>query len=89
MEPSNLHARLARQSLRRPLTPEEDALAAALKDIFAAGTHDFAAVAAELQSRKVKRPSGEAAAWTLETLEQELIRINASLDAAYDANDLM
>lgn len=86
---SDLHARLARQSLRRPFTATETALAAALEQIFAGGEHDFPAVAKALNDKGVKRPSGEAGAWTPETLEQELKRINADLDKAYETLDLM
>lgn len=86
---SDLHARLARQSLRRPFTPAETALAAALEQIFASGQHDFSAVARALTDRGVKRPSGETGAWTPESLEQELKRINADLDKAYETLDLM
>lgn len=89
MTQSDLIARLARQSLRRPLTPEEDNLAEALREVFATGQHDFEAVARALQERGVPRPSGETGAWTLAALEVELVRLNASLDAAYAANDLM
>ncbi len=86
---SDLHARLARQSLRRPLTPDEAGLALALEQIFAGGQHDFAGVAKALADRDVKRPSGETSAWTPESLEQELRRINADLDKAYETLDLM
>lgn len=74
---------LARQSLGRPLSQAEGALAEALEAIFRTGQHDFAKVAEELQSRAVIRPSGEAGPWTVDTLEAELRDINASLDAAY------
>lgn len=89
MAQSDLLARLARQSLRRPLTAQETALSEALLGIFAAGEHDFVRVAAALEERRVARPSGKKGAWTPETLEAELAQINASLDAAYAANDLM
>jgi hypothetical protein len=73
----------AHQSLRRPLTGAEQALAAALEAIFAAGLHEFPAVAAALQQRHVERPSGSTEPWTLVALEAELRRINDSLDEAY------
>jgi hypothetical protein len=76
-------ARLAHQSLGRPLTPAEQALAAALERIFATGTHEFDAVARALEADGVARPSGEAGAWTAAVLERELAGINAGLDAAY------
>lgn len=78
-----LDPRLARQSLARPLSAAEQALAVELEAVFAAGTHDFAAVADALQSKGVVRPSGSHEPWTLASLESELATLNASLDAAY------
>lgn len=78
-----LDPRLARQSLARPLSAAEHHLATALEAIFAAGTHDYAAVSAELQARDVVRPSGSREPWTVASLEAELVTLNASLDAAY------
>jgi len=80
---SDIHARLKQQSLGRPLTPEERALADALEAVFRSGEQDFEAVARALENRGVKRPSGATGAWTAAVLEQELAAINASLDAAY------
>jgi hypothetical protein len=74
---------LARQSLARPLTAAEQAFATALEAVFAAGTHDFPAVATALQAQGIARPSGTAAPWTATLLASELAAINASLDAAY------
>jgi hypothetical protein len=54
-----------------------------MEAIFATGQHDFEAVAQWLESQRVARPSGQTGGWTVETLEWELARINASLDAAY------
>jgi hypothetical protein len=73
----------ARQSLARELTPAESALAEALERIFAAGQHATAEVVSELQKHGVARPSGATGEWTASVLEEELRRINASLDAAY------
>jgi hypothetical protein len=78
-----IYAALANQSLRRPLAPTECALADALDAIFARGEHDFAAVANSLQAAGVQRPSGQTGPWTAQTLDEELERINASLDEAY------
>ena len=78
-----IYEALANQSLRRPLEADERALADALDTIFARGEHDFAAVAASLQSAGIRRPSGESAPWTAQMLDDELKRINASLDEAY------
>ena len=74
---------LANQSLRRPLAPAERSLADALDAIFALDEHDFDAVASSLQRAGVKRPSGETGPWTAQVLDEELKRINASLDDAY------
>lgn len=73
----------ARQSLRRPLTAPEIALAEALVTIFGSGMHDFAAVVEQLTQRGVARPSGSADPWSVTGLEDELRRINDSLDEAY------
>jgi len=75
----------ARQSLARPVTPVEQALADALEAIFATGCHDFAEVAGQLNRHRVARPSGAAEDWTVEALTEELRVVNASFDAAYEA----
>jgi Recombinase-like helix-turn-helix domain len=80
---SDIHSRLMHQSLGRPLTPEERALADALEAVFSGGAQDFEEVARALERNGVKRPSGAAGPWTAAVLEQELAAINASLDAAY------
>jgi hypothetical protein len=74
---------LAHQSLSRAVTEPEAALARALEEVFATGTHAFAAVAALLQAKGVARPSGATGAWTEAVLASELAALNASLDAAY------
>ena len=79
----DVHARLATQALRRPLSEPERALAEAMETIFASGEHDFAAVARLLNDRQVARPSGQAGAWSVEVIESELSSINRSLDEAY------
>jgi len=84
----DLHARLRHQSLGRPLTAEETALAQALEKVFRAGERDFEAVARALDRDGIKRPSGANGPWTAAVLEQELVRINASLDAAYAENGI-
>ncbi len=78
-----LDPRLAEQSLSRVLTAPERALAQALEEVFATGTHHFADVATALQAKGVARPSGTATEWTEATLAAELAAINQSLDAAY------
>jgi len=78
-----IYQALANQSLRRPLEPAERALADALDAIFARGEHDFATVAISLQSAGIRRPSGETGPWTPQVLDDELKRINVSLDEAY------
>jgi len=85
---TDLHSRLMHQSLGRPLTPEERALADALETVFRTGQQDFEDVARALTRDGIKRPSGAGALWTAAVLEQELARINASLDAAYAENGI-
>jgi hypothetical protein len=85
---SDIHSRLMHQSLGRPLTTEERALADALEAVFRTGEQDFENVARALTRDGVKRPSGAAGPWTAAVLEQELATINASLDAAYAENGI-
>lgn len=85
---TDLHTRLRHQSLGRPLTPEEAALAQALEKVFRTGEKDFEQVARVLERDRVKRPSGAAGPWSAAVLEQELATINASLDAAYAENGI-
>jgi hypothetical protein len=85
---SELHERLRRQSLGRPLTADEDALAQAMEAVFRTGEKDFEALARALERDGIKRPSGAVGPWTAAVLEQELARINASLDAAYAENGI-
>ena len=85
---SDIHSRLRNQSLGRPLTPEERALADALEAIFCTGTADFEDVARALERERVQRPSGAVGAWSAAVLEQELARINTSLDQAYAENGI-
>lgn len=77
---------LARQSLGRPLTEEEDLLADALMAIYAEGASGEKSVAAALVARGVIRPSSKRTDWTAENLAAELRRLNASLDGAYREN---
>jgi hypothetical protein len=85
---SDLHSRLMHQSLGRPLTAQERALADALEAVFRTGQHDFEEVARALERDGVKRPSGATGAWTAAVLEQEIAQINASLDAAHAENGI-
>ena len=85
---SDVHSRLMHQSLGRPLSAEERALADALEAVFRAGQQDFEEVARVLERDGVKRPSGAEGPWTSAVLEQELAKINASLDAAYAQNGI-
>ena len=78
-----LNPALSQQSLARPLSDADVALAAALEAVFAEGTHDAAAVAAALRQRGVKRPSGDSAAWDGPGVQRELASLNQALDAAY------
>jgi hypothetical protein len=85
---SELHERLRRQSLGRPLTADEEALAQALEKVFRSGEQDFEAVAQALERDGVKRPSGRPGPWSAAVLGEELVQINASLDAAYAENGI-
>jgi hypothetical protein len=85
---SELHERLRRQSLGRPLTADEEALAQAMEKVFRSGEQDFEALARALTRDGVKRPSGASGPWTAAVLQEELVRINASLDAAYAENGI-
>jgi hypothetical protein len=85
---TDIHARLKHQSLGRPLTAEERALADALEAVFGSGEQEFEAVARALESRAVKRPSGAKGPWSAAVLEQELAAINSSLDVAYAENGI-
>ena len=85
---TDLHSRLMHQSLGRPLSDEERALADALEAVFRTGEQDFENVARALDRAGVKRPSGAKGPWTAAALEQELAAINASLDAAYAQNGI-
>jgi hypothetical protein len=84
----DIWSKLRHQSLGRALTPAERAFADALEASFARGTHDFAAVCADLRAAKVAGPSSGRTDWTPATLEAELSLLNADLDGAYAAHGL-
>ena len=77
---------LANQSLGRPVTSTEKALAASLMEIYGSGVHDFGEVARALAARKVKAPVSGRTDWDLALLESELVALNKALDAAYQEN---
>lgn len=77
---------LAHQSLGRPLSEAEAALAAAMMEIMGAREHDFTAVAAALKARGLVAPVSGRTDWDLALLQSELSSINADLDAAYAEN---
>ncbi|MEJ0051848.1 MAG: recombinase-like helix-turn-helix domain-containing protein [Methylovirgula sp.] len=79
----DVHARLAKQALARPLTPLEEALADTLEATFKTIGHDMDEAVRVLGAKSVARPSGSPGPWSLDVLESELAAINASLDAAY------
>ncbi|HEY0146885.1 MAG TPA: recombinase-like helix-turn-helix domain-containing protein [Methylovirgula sp.] len=81
--PQDVHARLAKQALARPLTPLEEALADTLEATFKTTGHDMDEAVRVLSAKGVARPSGGAGPWSLDVLQTELAAINASLDAAY------
>lgn len=74
---------LATQSRARALTAEETALAGALEQLFAAGMHDFTAIAAELTRLSVTVPGQSHSQWSLDLLTSTLQAINTDLDNAY------
>jgi hypothetical protein len=80
---SDQSSRLRTQTLARPLTPEEIALAAALEKAYVDGAGDFDAAAAALTAASAKVPSDGTTKWTAAILERELKSINQSLDEAY------
>ncbi|HRJ70300.1 MAG TPA: hypothetical protein PK812_11920 [Beijerinckiaceae bacterium] len=82
---SDVHAALTRQSLGRPLSELEEALADAMEDIYASGFHDMSALAEHLTQRGVRAPRSRETVWTIDLLKTELAAINASLDEAYAA----
>ena len=83
MESSNP---LERQSLGRPATPEELALAHALEAIYREGVKDFAEVVLKLKVGAVLIPSSGGTDWTEKRLMEELAAINKDLDGAYAAH---
>lgn len=74
---------LAHQSLGRPLSEAEKALAAAMMEIMGARAEGFAAVAAQLRARGLVAPVSGRTDWDEALLMAELSAINADLDAAY------
>ena len=74
---------LAHQSLGRPLTDAEGALAAAMMEIMGERAPDFAAVAAGLKVRGLVAPVSGRKDWTEALLAEELTALNRDLDAAY------
>ena len=77
---------LAHQSLGRTLSPQEEALADALMEIYAQGISGPDAVAAALAERAVASPSSGSTDWTAESVASELAALNADLDQAYEEN---
>jgi hypothetical protein len=77
---------LAHQSLGRALSPQEEALADALMEIYAGGASGPEAVAAALAQKGVICPSTGSTEWTADSLARELAALNADLDAAYQEN---
>ena len=78
--------RRAHQSLGRPLTAAEDALAEALMQLYAEGVETPEAIAEGLNRLAIKPPISGSGSWTAERLREELESLNADLDAAYQEN---
>ena len=76
-------AALAHQSLGRPVSAREAALAAAMMEIYAGGVTDLARVARQLAERGVTAPVSGRTDWDADLLETELRQANESFDAAY------
>jgi hypothetical protein len=74
---------LAHQCQGRAIEAGEAGLAEALMEIYRSGTHDYAAVAAQLAAKGVVAPKSGRTDWTEALLAEELAAINAELDAAY------
>ena len=68
------------------MSEEEQALAAAMMDIYAHGSVTLAEVAEKLTERGVIAPGSGKTDWDAASLEAELKAANASLDAAYQSN---
>lgn len=77
---------LAHQSLGRPLTGQEAALATALMEIYAEGASGPDAVAAALAEKGIASPSSGSTEWTAESVARELASLNADLDKEYEEN---
>lgn len=84
----DIWSKLRHQSLGRAVSPAERAFADALEASFARGTHDFAAVCADLTAAGVAGPITGIVAWTPAALEAELSQLNADLDEAYAKHGL-
>ena len=78
--------RRAHQSLGRPLSAAEDALAEALMQLYAEGVETPEAIAKGLNKMAIAPPLSGLGSWTAETLHNELEALNADLDAAYQEN---
>ena len=78
--------RRAHQSLGRPLTAAEEALADALMQLYADGIEEPAAIADGLNRLAIPLLSSDKGSWTAELLHSELQALNAELDKAYQEN---
>ena len=74
---------LAHQSRGRALTDAENALAAALMEIYGTGEQDFGRVAAALAGKGLTAPVSGRKDWSEALLAEELAALNADFDAAY------
>ena len=83
-EPGN--AKLARQSLGRPLTATESEFSDAIMGIYADGYSGSEAISGQLVARDVAKPSSGKTGWSAASLEAELAKLNEELDAAYLEN---
>ncbi|MEZ5751821.1 MAG: recombinase-like helix-turn-helix domain-containing protein [Paracoccaceae bacterium] len=79
-------ARLANQSMGRPISAAERTLAEALMAVYATGAKGAEAVARGLAERQVAAPLSGRTDWDAALLEAELSALNQAFDAAYAAH---
>ena len=77
---------LAHQSVGRPTSEAETALATAMMEIYGEGANTLAEVAEKLTERGVKAPASGSTSWDAARLEAELKVANASFDESYQTD---
>lgn len=74
---------LAHQCRGRELEPQEADFATVLMEVYDAVGHEYHAVATALTERGFAAPVSGRTDWTADLVHDELVAINAALDAAY------